>query len=168
MKVSLLALLCGVGAAATSASADRLVDAREVARGSYLALHFSPDGKDLLITGLPANARVSDVQWSPDNTKIAFTHTTNNHVELWIADVASASARLVPNLFLNGVFGTPYEWVSDSKTIIARAVVGGRGFNVEAHPVNEGNEGTQQCGVGAHSVETYLEPHVADASHGVG
>lgn len=51
MKVSLLALLCGVGAAATSASADRLVDAREVARGSYLALHFSPDGKDLLVTG---------------------------------------------------------------------------------------------------------------------
>ncbi len=51
MKVSLLALLCGVGAAATSASADRLVDAREVARGSFLALQFSPDGKDLLVTG---------------------------------------------------------------------------------------------------------------------
>ncbi|UOQ75961.1 hypothetical protein MUN84_15185 [Hymenobacter sp. 5516J-16] len=94
---------------------------------SSLRLRKLPDGKELLVTGLPANARISDVQWSPDNTKIAFTHTTSNHVELWIADVASASARLVPNLFLNSVFGTPFEWVSDNKTIIARAVVGGRG-----------------------------------------
>jgi WD40-like Beta Propeller Repeat len=51
MKLFSLALLCGVGTAATSASADRLVDAREVARGPYLALHFSPDGQDLLVTG---------------------------------------------------------------------------------------------------------------------
>ncbi|WP_460612999.1 S9 family peptidase [Hymenobacter seoulensis] len=98
-----------------------------VAYASTLRLRKLPDGKELLIQGVPANARISDVQWSPDNTKVAFTHTTNNHVELWIADVASASARLVPNLFLNGIFGMPFEWTSDSKTIIARAVVGGRG-----------------------------------------
>lgn len=51
MKLSLLTVLCGVGTAVTAASADRLVDAREVARGSYLALHFSPDGRELLVTG---------------------------------------------------------------------------------------------------------------------
>jgi dipeptidyl aminopeptidase/acylaminoacyl peptidase len=51
MKLSLLTLMCGVGAAATAAHADRLVDAREVARGQYLAVHFSPDGRDLLVTG---------------------------------------------------------------------------------------------------------------------
>jgi WD40-like Beta Propeller Repeat len=51
MKVFLLTMLCGVGAAATSARADRLVDSREVARGSYLAVHFSPDGRELLVTG---------------------------------------------------------------------------------------------------------------------
>lgn len=51
MKLFLLTLLCGVSAAATSARADRLVDPREVARGSYLAVHFSPDGRELLVTG---------------------------------------------------------------------------------------------------------------------
>ncbi|UYZ61586.1 S9 family peptidase [Hymenobacter weizhouensis] len=99
-------------------------------RTSYatsLRLRRLPEGKELLIQGLPGKPLISDVQWSPDNTKIAFTHTTKNHVELWLVDVASASARLVPNLFLNAIFGTPYEWLSDSKTIIARAVVGGRG-----------------------------------------
>ncbi|MCA8832725.1 alpha/beta hydrolase family protein [Hymenobacter pini] len=101
--------------------------ASRVSYASSLRLHRLPEGKEMLVQGLPSNARISDVQWSPDNTKIAFTHTTNNHVELWLVDVASATAKLVPNLFLNGVLGTPYEWVSDSKTIIARAVVGGRG-----------------------------------------
>ncbi|AHJ96186.1 alpha/beta hydrolase family protein [Hymenobacter swuensis] len=101
--------------------------ASRVSYASTLRLQRLPEGKELLVQGLPANARISDVQWSPDNTKIAFTHTTNNHVELWLVDVASATAKLVPNLFLNGIFGMPYEWVSDGKTIVARAVVGGRG-----------------------------------------
>ncbi|QNH61674.1 alpha/beta hydrolase family protein [Hymenobacter sediminicola] len=92
-----------------------------------LRLKRLPDGKELLVQGLPANARISEVNWSPDNSRIAFTHTTDNHMELWLADVSAASARLVPNLFLNGVFGSSYEWVSDSKNLIARAIVGGRG-----------------------------------------
>lgn len=98
-----------------------------VSYATTLRLKRLPDGKELLVQGLPATARISEVSWSPDNTKVAFTHTTNNHIELWLADVASASARLVPNLFLNSIFGSSYEWVSDSKTLLARAIVGGRG-----------------------------------------
>ena len=33
------------------AQADRLVDTREVTRGDYLSPQFSPDGRDLLVTG---------------------------------------------------------------------------------------------------------------------
>lgn len=51
VRIFLFAILCGLGTAATTAHADRLVETREVARGSYLALHFSPDGRDLLVTG---------------------------------------------------------------------------------------------------------------------
>ena len=98
-----------------------------VTYATTLRLRRLPDGKELLVQGLPATARISEVNWSPDNTKIAFTHTTGSHIELWLVDVVSASARLVPNLFLNGVFGSSYEWVSDSKTLVARAIVGGRG-----------------------------------------
>ncbi|WP_262489896.1 alpha/beta hydrolase family protein [Hymenobacter sp. AT01-02] len=101
--------------------------ASRVNYATNLRLRRLPEGKELLVQGLPAKARISDVQWSPDNTKVAFTHTTADHIELWIVDVASASARLIPNLFLNGIFGIPYEWVSDSKTLVAKAVVSGRG-----------------------------------------
>lgn len=50
MRLFLFAVLCGMGTAAT-ARADRLVDTREVARGSYLAVQFSPDGNYVLVTG---------------------------------------------------------------------------------------------------------------------
>jgi dipeptidyl aminopeptidase/acylaminoacyl peptidase len=51
VKPFLFVTLCGVCAATTTARADRLIDTREVARGSYLAVHFSPDGQDVLVTG---------------------------------------------------------------------------------------------------------------------
>lgn len=51
MRLFQFAVLCGVSSVAITARADRLVDAREIARGSYLAVHFSPDGSDVLVTG---------------------------------------------------------------------------------------------------------------------
>ncbi|RFP65780.1 S9 family peptidase [Hymenobacter lapidiphilus] len=105
-----------------------------------LRLRQLPKGLELLVQGLPANARISNLQWSPDNTKIAFTHSTRDHLELWVVDVVSASARLVPNIFLNGTLGMPYEWVSDSKALVVRAVVGGRGNAPVAAPVGAGRQ----------------------------
>nr|MCU0340588.1 S9 family peptidase [Spirosomataceae bacterium] len=60
---------------------------------------------DVAISGLPANAQLSNVQWSPDDSKIAFTHTTDAKIELYVADVATATARKVSDLALNGVLG---------------------------------------------------------------
>lgn len=51
MKIYPLIILFGVSTTTGNARADRLVETREVARGSYLAVHFSPDGSDLLVTG---------------------------------------------------------------------------------------------------------------------
>lgn len=48
VKILPLLFICGL---ATGAAAERLVETREVARGSYLAVQFSPDGQELLVTG---------------------------------------------------------------------------------------------------------------------
>lgn len=48
VKILSLVLLGGL---TTGAAAERLVETREVARGSYLAVQFSPDGQELLVTG---------------------------------------------------------------------------------------------------------------------
>jgi hypothetical protein len=44
-------MLALVTTSASIAHADRLIDARQIARGDYLAPQFSPNGRDLLLTG---------------------------------------------------------------------------------------------------------------------
>jgi Tol biopolymer transport system component len=46
-----LLMLALVTTSASIAHADRLIDTRQIARGDYLAPQFSPDGRDLLLTG---------------------------------------------------------------------------------------------------------------------
>ena len=40
-----------------------------------------------LVKGLPENLRLANLEWSPDEKKAAFTHTTENGVQLWIIDI---------------------------------------------------------------------------------
>ncbi|UYZ57654.1 S9 family peptidase [Hymenobacter latericus] len=96
-----------------------------------LMLRRLEDGKDMGVLNLPTQARISDVSWSPDNSKLAFCHTTGSgaegRIELWVVDVNTFAARRVPGITLNATLGTPYEWVSDNQTLIVRALVAGRG-----------------------------------------
>ena len=70
------------------------------------------------VTGLPENPKISGVSWSPNENKIAFTHTTNKGVELWIVDVASHSAQKITSDNLNANLGTPYTWYNDEQLLI--------------------------------------------------
>ncbi|MFN4147580.1 MAG: prolyl oligopeptidase family serine peptidase [Runella sp.] len=109
---------------------------------------IAANATDIPITGLPANAQLSNIQWSPDDTKIAFTNTTDSKIELYVADVATASARNVSSLPLNGVLGRPFEWLSDSQSFIVRAIPAERGpapevSRVPAGPTVQENIGTK-------------------------
>ena len=91
-----------------------------------------PDGAEIDVKGLPAQSRISGLSWSPDNKTLAFALTTpgsgtDGRVELWVADVATATARRLLAAPLNDAFGTSFEWVSDSQTLLARTVPAGRG-----------------------------------------
>ena len=88
-------------------------------------------GKDeVAVTGLPTNrdgspAMISDVQWSPDESKFAFAHSTANRIDLYVAEVATAVARKVGTVALNAVMGTPFHWASDG-SLIAKTIPAGR------------------------------------------
>ena len=45
------------------------------------------------IANLPEEARIAYTSFSPDETKLAFTHTTDKGVELWIVDLQTFQAN---------------------------------------------------------------------------
>jgi dipeptidyl aminopeptidase/acylaminoacyl peptidase len=74
------------------------------------------------VKGLPENPRISNMAWSPNETKMAFTHTSAKGVELWVLDVASATATKVSNRLLNANLGNPISWFNDSETLLVKAL----------------------------------------------
>ena len=87
------------------------------------------DGEERPVTGLPTDVRITSVSWSPDGKKIAFVVTANDRLALWVAELKNGEAREITpaELALNGVYGRPYNWLADSKSVVARTLVSGRG-----------------------------------------
>ncbi len=106
----------------------------------YVGLSFMrmSDGAERAVTGLPENPRLENVQWAPNGQRIAFTHTTGDGIELWMADVASGKARRLTDPVLNLTAAGAPRWLSDSKTIICTLVPSGRGPEPEAPRVPAG------------------------------
>ncbi|MFD1468709.1 alpha/beta hydrolase family protein [Hymenobacter caeli] len=92
-----------------------------------------PNGPEVPVSGLPAQARISGLSWSPDNAHLAFALTVPadaagpGRVELWVADVAAATARRLLAAPLNDAFGNSFEWLPDGRGLLARTVPAGRG-----------------------------------------
>ncbi|OFX51191.1 MAG: aminoacyl peptidase [Bacteroidetes bacterium GWB2_41_8] len=74
------------------------------------------------VMGLPANPRIANLTWSPDQTKMAFTNTTANAVELWVLDVASAKAARISEKPLNANMGRPFSWYNDNQNLLVRVI----------------------------------------------
>lgn len=78
------------------------------------------DKTETQVTGLPANPRLANYSLSPDEKKLAFTHTTANGVELWILDLMQAKATKVSEANLNANLGNPVSWFNDSEHLLVR------------------------------------------------
>ena len=98
-----------------------------------ISLKLQPVEKsnEIAVSGLPQNPRIIDAQWSPDARKIAFVNMTDAKddagLSLWIIDVSTAQARRLPGIALDGIFGSPCEWRSDSASLICKTAPTDRG-----------------------------------------
>jgi len=102
-------------------------------RGRYitsLRLQKLPDGAATVVSGVPENSKIRFTAWSPDAHYVYFVNVSDNPpnagLSLWIVDVASATAKQLAGIALNGVFGSPCEWRADSESLLCRAVVKAR------------------------------------------
>ncbi len=80
------------------------------------------------VEGLPANPAIENVSWAPDGTHFAFTIKKSEGLELWTVEVETAKASQLTEAIINDAMsGTPYDWFSDSKSLIFKAVLADRG-----------------------------------------
>jgi dipeptidyl aminopeptidase/acylaminoacyl peptidase len=86
-------------------------------------------GEELRVTGLPDEPRITNVSWAPDAQTVAFVVNIADRLTLWTAAVKNGTTRRITpeGMALNAVYGRPYTWLSDSKTLIARTIPAGRG-----------------------------------------
>ncbi len=90
------------------------------------------DQEMIQVQGLPQNPRITNLSWSPDDQKLAFTHTTSNAVELWILDVALAKAWKVSDKILNANLGRPFSWFKDSQSLLIKAIPSDRPLLIDS------------------------------------
>ena len=85
-----------------------------------LILKNIKSGTQYPIAGLPGNLKAGNIQWSPDENKLAFTQTNNNGVDLYIIDIKNRKASKINKSSLNLVLGNAFEWM-DNNTILYKA-----------------------------------------------
>ena len=109
------------------------------------------DGTEQKFSGIPEHVNFDNVKWSPDSNHIAFLVHNEKTIELWVADVNGYQARVLNGVKINDIYGDPFSWVSDSKTIICRTVLSDRGQEpqkpaVPSGPVTQENSGKKSPG----------------------
>ena len=72
------------------------------------------------IGGLPNNPRLANFSWSHDESKIAFTHTTELGVELWYIDLTNLQAKRLTEAKLNANMGSVIQWFKSDESILVK------------------------------------------------
>ena len=92
---------------------------------SFAVVHV-PDGALTPIT-LPNAACPGTPVWAADGKRFAFTNTTADAVELWVADAVTGQAHKLPAVRLNPMFDDSLQWMADHKTLLVKLVPDGMG-----------------------------------------
>lgn len=80
------------------------------------------DKTETQVTGLPANPKITNISWSPNEKKVAFTNTTATGVELWILDIVTGKANKLTEPVLNANLGNPISWLTDNETLLIKVL----------------------------------------------
>src|SRR5690554_749469 len=77
---------------------------------------------NLQVKNLPDSPKMTNFRWSPNQEKLAFTHTTDNGVEVWVMDLATASAKKITEDNINANIGDVINWFNDGNSLLVKVV----------------------------------------------
>jgi dipeptidyl aminopeptidase/acylaminoacyl peptidase len=96
-------------------------------------------GEDKTVTGLPSDPKIENVKWSPDGEYVAFTVIADTGLSLWVITVDSMNAlQLTEPVINDAYYGYPYEWLSDSRSLMYKSILRERGSPPEKQAVPSG------------------------------
>ena len=67
---------------------------------------------------LPAGIGFGPARWAPDGKRFVLLGTTDQAVELWMGETATATLKRVPNVKVNAAFGDPLDWMGGSALLV--------------------------------------------------
>jgi dipeptidyl aminopeptidase/acylaminoacyl peptidase len=103
-----------------------------------LSLQDFRTGKNIAVSGLPSNPRLSNFDFSPDEKYFSFLNTTITGIELWVLELASGKCTRITEGNLNGALGAAYSWKSDSKSLLVRMIPADRKQSLGIKPLPSG------------------------------
>jgi dipeptidyl aminopeptidase/acylaminoacyl peptidase len=116
-----------------------------------LTLKRIADGAETPIALPPEARRLGRPLWNADGTMFAFTNTTPDRIELWVVDIITRRARVLPGLRINPLLGSAVQWMPDQKSLLVKLVPGDRGEPPSPPSVPPGPKIQESLGVAAAS-----------------
>ena len=78
------------------------------------------DKESTSVSGLPGNPKLAYFNWSPDQSKMAFTNTISTGVEIWILDIKTTSVSKLTEARVNANLGNPLAWFADGSGLLVK------------------------------------------------
>lgn len=91
-----------------------------------IKLHTVANKSTYDIKGLPKAPRLSNFKWSKNQSKMAFTHTGENGVELWYVDLNERKARQLTEGIINANMRDAINWFNNDNSILIKVVAANR------------------------------------------
>jgi dipeptidyl aminopeptidase/acylaminoacyl peptidase len=99
---------------------ERFIGSRTTYYNKVELIDFEKGEHPLIVEGLPNNPQLTNFIWSPDEKKIAMTHTSDSGVELWTVDVDSRKAKKLSSEPINATMGSSISWLKNGKELLVK------------------------------------------------
>ncbi len=83
------------------------------------------------LTGMPENPRLANFTFSPDESYLAMTHTSEEGTELWVLDIDNARMRKLTGPIVNANLRDVINWFEDSQSLLLKTLPEDRGALVD-------------------------------------
>ncbi|MEK9612752.1 MAG: prolyl oligopeptidase family serine peptidase [Flavobacteriaceae bacterium] len=98
----------------------RFIGSRTTYYNKVELVDFEKGKTPMLVEGLPNKPQLTNFIWSPDEKKIAMTHTSDSGVELWILDVTTGKAKKLSSEPINATMGSSINWFKNSTKLFVK------------------------------------------------